>query len=689
MTDIVLSKAHTDTKTESKSLTLSRKLEGREWWLWGFAVAVTLVLTVGIISLTFPQFRPDSENYWIDLKSWVRALACLVLLFDIYTIYQQLLLQRIRRKLAEQDRLFQVITENAADMIAVIDPDGRRIYNSPSYEKVLGYSPEELQSTSSIEQVHPEDRSRLVEAAAKARLTGRGERLEYRIRHKDGSWRILESTASVIQDPAGKTHNLVVVNRDISERKWAEDQLAHNALHDGLTNLPNRALFLDRVQHSLTLSQRHPRYQFAVLFIDIDQFRLFNDSLGHTTGNELLIRIGKRLDASLRGSDTVSRSGLGEESPISTSEAGLARLGGDEFTVLLEDIRDSSDAIRVAERIQERLALAFRVNSQEVITSAGIGIALGAPSYSASEELVRDAEIAMYRAKREGKAQCRLFDQAMHESAMNRLHLETDLRRALEAGEFRVHYQPIVSLENETVVGFEALSRWQRPSGLVPPSEFIAVADETGIILPLNQALLREACGQLREWHSQFPSQPALRISVNITPKQFAQADLAAQMAEILKETGIAPQDLDVEITENIAMEDADKSAGVLGELKALGVHLSIDDFGTGYSSLSRLQSFPVDAVKIDRAFISKMCVDAESSEIVRIIIMLAHNLGMAVVAEGVESAMELQQLRAFGCEMAQGYFFSRPSDSQSADAFLRSRRSGVHSRHSVLQSQT
>jgi len=688
MTNIFSSNKSPEREMEAQFLTLSRKLEGREWWLWGFAVAVTLMLTAGIVSLTLPQFRPDSESYWLDLKEWVRALSCLVLLFDIYTMYQQLLLQRIRRKLAERDRLFQVITENAADMIAVIDAEGRRIYNSPSYEKVLGYSQQELKSTSSIEQVHPEDRPRLMEAATKARLTGRGERLEYRIRHKDGSWRILESTASVIQDPAGGTHNLVVVNRDISERKWAEDQLAHNALHDALTNLPNRTLFLDRVQHSLTLSQRHPRYQFAVLFIDMDQFKLFNDSLGHTAGNELLIQIGKRLNASLRGSDTLSRSGLPEESAMLTSEAGLARLGGDEFTVLLEDIRDSSDAIRVAERIQERLALAFRVSSQEVITSASIGIAFGAASYAASEELVRDAEIAMYRAKRQGKAQCRVFDQAMHESAMNRLRLETDLRRALESGEFRVHYQPIISLENERVVGFETLSRWQRPTGLVPPSEFIAVADETGIILPLNQALLREACGQLRQWHSQFPSQPALRISVNITPRQFAQEDLAGQMAAILKETGIAPQDLDVEITENIAMEDADKSAGVLGELKALGVHLSIDDFGTGYSSLSRLQSFPVDAVKIDRAFISKMCLDAESSEIVRIIIVLAHNLGMSVVAEGVESAAELQQLRAFGCEMAQGYFFSRPSDSESANAFLRSRQAVNPSGSSVLQAQ-
>jgi PAS domain S-box-containing protein len=665
--------------TASGPLALLRKLEGREWWLWAFAVTVTLVLTAGIVSLTFTGFRPDSENYWTDLKEWVRALAALVLLFDIYTVYQQLLLHRIRRRLAERDQLFQVITENAADMIAVIDSEGRRVYNSPAYEKVLGYSQEELKSTSSIEQVHPEDRPRVIEAAAKAQVTGRGERLEYRIRHKDGSWRILESTASVIQGASGKVQSLVVVNRDISERKWAENRLAHNALHDALTNLPNRALFLDRVQHSLTLSQRHPRYLFAVLFIDIDQFKLLNDSLGHSAGDELLIQIGKRLSASLRGSDTISRSGLPEESE-SFSEGGLARLGGDEFTILLEDIRDSSDAIRVAERIQERLALPFEVNAHEVITSASIGIAFGAPSNTAAEELIRDAEIAMYRAKREGKAQSRVFDQGMHESAMRRLRLETELRQALELGEFRVHYQPIVSLQDDSVVGFEALSRWQRPGGLVPPAEFIPVADETGVILPLNRALLRDACHQIRRWHADFASEPALRISVNITPKQFAQPDLTAQIAAVLKETGIAPQDVDVEITETIAMGDAERSARLLGELKALGVHLSIDDFGTGYSSLSRLQGFPVDTIKIDRAFVSKICEDAESSEIVRIIIMLAHNLGLSVVAEGVETTAQLEQLRSFGCEKAQGYLFSRPTDSDSISAFLHSRSSGQRS---------
>jgi PAS domain S-box-containing protein len=666
--------AETHKNSANAPLNVMRQVEGREWWLWGFAVTVTLVLTLGIISLTFFQLQPQSDNaYWFDLKEWVRGLACLVLLFDIYTIYQNFQLHRIRRELAEKDQLFKVITENAADMIAVIDRDGRRVYNSPAYQKVLGYSPEELKATSSIEQIHPEDRPRVLEAAEKARLTGRGERLEYRIRHNDGTWRILESTASAIQDSNGQTQSLVVVNRDITERKRAEDALAHNALHDALTNLPNRELFLDRVRHALTLSQRHPSYKFAVLFIDIDQFKVFNDSLGHTTGDELLVQIGRRLSTSLRGADVISRSGLTDAMQSAPGEEGLARLGGDEFTVLLEDIRDSSDAIRVAERIQKRLETAFSVASQDIVITASIGIAFSAASYADSEEVVRDAEIAMYRAKQDGKGSCRVFDNAMHAFAVKRLRLETDLRKALDAGEFRVHYQPIVSLQTEKIVSFEALSRWQRPEGLVPPLEFIGIADETGIILPMNRMLLRESCEQLRSWHAQFPSDPPLMISVNITPKQFAQPDLASQIGTVLDEIGIPPQNLDVEITETIAMGDADRSSLVLTELKKLGVHLSIDDFGTGYSSLSRLQGFPVDALKIDRAFISKIG-DAEGCEIVRIIIMLAHNLGLSVVAEGVETAEQAEQLKQLDCELAQGYFFARPADQQSILGFIKSR---------------
>ena len=645
-----------------------RQVEAREWWLWGFAVTVTIGLTAAIVSLTFSGPHLLNSSEWIDLKEWVRGLACLVLLFDVYTLYQQLQLQRIRRELIQRNQLFEVITENAADMIAVIDGAGNRLYNSPAYQKVLGYSSEELKLTSSVDQIHPEDQQLVLAAAEKARLTGRGERLEYRIRHKDGTWRILESVATAIPSEEGQIEKLVIVNRDITERKRAEEMLAHNALHDTLTNLPNRSLFLDRVRHALVLSQRHQSYKFAVLFIDLDEFKVFNDSLGHAAGDSLLIQIARRLSVSIRAVDSISRPAPMQRASTSASEVSLARLGGDEFTILLEEIRDCGDAIRVSERIQQRLAVPFVVEGHEVVMTASIGVAFCGTSYTNSEDLVRDAEIAMYRAKREGKARCQVSDSAMHTVAVKRLELETALRRALELGEFRVHYQPIVSLESGKIVGFEALSRWERPEGLLLPAHFIQIAEETGIILPMNRLLLREACLQLRSWHAQFPCDPPLTMSVNITPKEFAQPDLTAQIGTILAEVGIDSKSINVEITENIAMADPQRSGLALSELKALGVHLSIDDFGTGYSSLSRLQGFPVDTLKIDRSFISKLETD---SEIVRIIIMLAHNLGLKVVAEGAETAEQVRLLKQLKCELAQGYFFARPGDHAAAQALL------------------
>ena len=643
------------------------RIEGREWWLWGFAVAVTLALTLGIISFTFPWFNRETDvAYWFDLREWVRGLAALVLLFDFYAVYQHLQLHRIRRQLAERDQLFQLISENAADMIALVDSDGRRLYNSPAYLKVLGYSPEELQATSSIEQIHPDDRPRVLKAAEKARLTGRGERMEYRVRHKDGSWRTLESTASPIRNAKGQTDKLVIVNRDITERKRAEEMLAHNAFHDGLTNLPNRALFLDRLQHALTLSKRHSNYKFAVLLIDVDEFKIVNDSLGHSAGDELLIQIGQRLRGSVRRADTVSRprtSGVPDR-PANNDDT-LARLGGDEFTILLDDIRDPIEAVRVAERVQAELATPFVVNQQEIVISASIGIAASTSPHTQAEDLLRDADIAMYRAKRAGKARCEVSDTAMHANALKRLRLETDLRKALDQGEFRVYYQPIVSLQTGKITGFEALTRWQRPEGILPPIEFIAVAEETGLIITMNRQLLREACQHLRSWQSEFPSSPPLTMSVNITSREFAQPDLASEIRKSLEQTGVDPGCLQLEIIETIAMGDAEKSGHVLAQLKALGVRLSIDDFGTGYSSLSRLRRIPVDTLKIDRAFISHMDSDPESREIVRIIIMLAHNLGLKVVAEGTETEEHINLLKQLNCEMAQGYFFSRPADDQ------------------------
>jgi PAS domain S-box-containing protein len=659
-----------------------RRIEGREWWLWGFAVAVTLALTLGIVSFTFPWFRHNQDtSYWFDLKEWVRALAALVLLFDFYTVYQHLQLHRIRRQLAERDQLFQLISENAADMIALVDSEGRRLYNSPAYEKVLGYSAEDLKTTSSFEQIHPDDRPRVVQAAEKARHSGQGERVEYRIRHKDGSWRTLESTANAIRNARGKTDKLVIVNRDITERKRAEELLAHNAFHDGLTSLPNRALFIDRLQHALTLSKRHANYKFAVLLIDVDEFKIINDSLGHTAGDELLIQIGQRLKDSVRRVDTVSRPRISSAPNWpNRDDDTLARLGGDEFTILLDDIRDPIEAVRVAERVQAELAAPFAINQQEIVISASIGIASSSSPHTQAEDLLRDADIAMYRAKRAGKARCEVSDPAMHANALKRLKLETDLRKALDLGEFRVFYQPIVSLQTGKITGFEALTRWQRPEGIVPPAEFIAVAEEIGLIIPMNRQLRLEACQRLQAWQSEFPANPPLTMSVNITPKEFAQPDLASEIGTALKHIGFDPACLQLEIIETIAMGDAEKSGQVLAQLKALGVRLSIDDFGTGYSSLSRLRRIPVDTLKIDRAFIMHMDTDSESHEIVRTIIMLAHNLRLKVVAEGTETEEHIRLLKQLNCEMAQGYSYSRPADDQAMLKLLAANRASAAS---------
>jgi PAS domain S-box-containing protein len=653
------------------------QIEGREWWLWGFAFLVTVVLTLCILSLTFPGFHlPTDKVYVLTLREWVRGLAALVLLFDVYTLHQQLQLQRIRRQLAERDRLFQLISENAADMIALVDADGKRLYNSPAYTRVLGYSAEELRATSPAEQIHPDDRIRVAEAAEKARRTGSGERLEYRIRHKNGSWRVLESTANAIAGSNGQYEGLVIVNRDITDRKRAEDMLAYHAVHDGLTNLPNRVLFLDRVGRAIAVARRHADLKFAVLFIDIDGFKVFNDSLGHTAGDALLVQISERLTACLRRVDTISRPRTDGKDEFLIGDNTLARPGGDEFAVLAEELRGPSDAVRVAERIQEKLAAPFEVNGHEIVISASIGIVFGGATDQA-QDLLRDAEIAMYRAKQAGKARCEVFDTAMHSGAIKRLQLETDMRRALDLGEFHVYYQPIVSLSSGRIVGFEALSRWHQPHGMVMPGDFIPVANETGMILTINRELILVACQQLRNWHEQFPSDPPLFLSINVSPRQFAQPDLASQIGRLIKQSGMDPRCVNLEITETIAMADAERSGELLSELKALGVQLDIDDFGTGFSSLSRLQRFPVDTLKIDRAFVARVDSDQESHEIVRVIVMLAHNLGLKVVAEGIETQHQLDLLREIGCEFGQGYFFSKPVDSVAVDDLLRTHAAG------------
>jgi predicted signal transduction protein with EAL and GGDEF domain len=457
-----------------------------------------------------------------------------------------------------------------------------------------------------------------------------------------------------------------------------QDKLIQDARQDPLTRLPNRAFFLDQLVGCVKRAKRLPDYVFAVLFVDIDSFKIVNDSLGHFAGDQLIVQIAERLVSSVRREDVVSCS-ADEKGPIrQTGEDTLARMGGDEFTILLVDIRDASDGVRVAERIQQKLEAPFMISGQEVSITASIGIALSATGYSTAEDILHDADTAMYRAKALGKSRYEICDPAMHARAVSRFKLETDLRRAMDREEFRVHYQPIVSLQDCRIVGFEALLRWQRPGfGLVMPGEFVQVAEETGQIPIIGLWVLREACRQMRAWNLQFPSDPAFTVAVNISGKQFAQPDLVSQVGHILREACLDPHYLKLELTESVTMRDAERAARILGELKTLGIGLSMDDFGTGYSSLSHLRRFPLDTLKIDRSFVSEMKNSGDSRAIVQMIMSLGRSLGMEMVAEGVETAKQADLLKSLGCEFAQGYFFSKPIDQEGmAEVLLRSRGS-------------
>lgn len=447
----------------------------------------------------------------------------------------------------------------------------------------------------------------------------------------------------------------VASDRQHTERALRESagQLNYSAFYDALTNLPNRALFSDRLERAVEYAKRDPDALFAVLFIDLDQFKVINDSLGHTLGDQLLTAIARKLEECLRPTDTI------------------ARLGGDEFTILLESLTDVSDTIRVAERIQASLALPFELEGQEVFTTASIGIALSATGYQQAGDILRDANIAMYRAK-QVRTRYEIFNTSMHARAVARLQMETELRRAIERQEFLVYYQPLVSLATGKLSGFEALVRWQHPQrGILAPAKFILLAEETGLLNPIDQWVLREACRQMQQWQEQIPTNPPLIISANLGNKLFTQTDLIEQIHQILVDTSLDALSLKLEITENVLAENDESTIATLSQIKALGVQLSIDDFGTGYSSLSRLHRFPIDELKIDRSFVSKIGAGKGNLEITETILTLANKLGMNAIAEGIETAEQLEHLRELNCAYGQGYFFSQPLPSQAAEELI------------------
>jgi diguanylate cyclase (GGDEF)-like protein/PAS domain S-box-containing protein len=558
--------------------------------------------------------------------------------------------------LRESEERYALAASGAADGIWDWDLRSDVLFTSPRWRATLGLEAVEMGHASEewFRRVHPDDLAR-VKVELSTHLQARTPHLEseHRLLHKDGAYRWVLARGLAVRDAQGKAYRLAGSLTDITERKEAEEQLIHDALHDPLSGLPNRAFFITLLDRAIKRTRRRNDYLFAVLFVDLDRFKLVNDSLGHGVGDQLLVAISQRLKSCLRPGDVV------------------ARLGGDEFTILLEDIGDMSDATRVAERIQTELKEAFVFEGHEVFTSASIGIALSTAGHERPEYFLRDADTAMYRAKARGKARYEMFDEAMHTRAVAQLKLETDLRRALEREELRVLYQPIVVLDSGQITGFEALVRWQHSErGLIPPKEFIPMAEETGLILPIGRWVMETACHQTRVWLEQFPDQPQLSISVNMSAKHFQQPDLVAQVLEVLKQAGLSARNLRLEITESMLMDEPDAHVAIIRDLRGAGIQVQIDDFGTGYSSLSYLQRFSVDTLKIDRSFLAAGG-DGESWDIVETIITLAEDLGVNVIAEGVETEEQTERLKQLRCAHAQGFLFREPVDADSATALL------------------
>jgi len=578
----------------------------------------------------------------------------------IYTVY----LKRSEAKqterhidaLRESEQLFRSAFDHAAGM-GLVAPDGRWIQVNKSLCDMLGFSEADLLLGTFQRITHPDDLPLIIEQLNKLREgTISTVQLEQRYFHKTGQVRWVLLSVAPIKDAQKHSANLLFQMQDLTVRKQAEKKLVHDAFHDALTGLPNRMFFLDHLKQSVRRIKRTQQPPFAVLFLDFDRFKIINDRLGHMVGDQLLIAIANRLRAAVRPGDTV------------------ARLGGDEFTILLDGLASPDDAIDTARRLLSNLSEEFRLPGREVFITASIGVALSTTGYEHAEEVLRDADTAMYRAKSLGRGRYEIFDKAMDANNTDLLQIETDLWRALERDELTLDYQPIVSLQTGRIAGFEALLRWIHPSrGIVSPLEFISVAEETGLIIPMGQWVLNQACRQTREWQKRYPQKPPITISVNLSPKQFMQRDLIDQISLALDSGGLSPASLKVEITEGMVMQNVESTMQMLGQLQALGIAISLDDFGTGYSSLSYLHRFPISTLKIDQSFVSSMSNNQESLEIVRTILGLARNLKMEVIAEGVETLEQAEELRAMNCEYGQGFYFSKALNANSAVRFLSS----------------
>ncbi|MGL5080236.1 MAG: sensor domain-containing protein [Microcoleaceae cyanobacterium] len=558
-----------------------------------------------------------------------------------------------QRKQAEAK--YRSIFENALEGIFQVSLEGKYLSANPALAEILGYaSPEVLiQRQANIKDIYYnlEDCNRFIQVLQK-----RGEifNFEAQVYRQDGRliW-ILQNARAIFAERSQRSlyYEGSVIN--ITNLKQTEEQLRYSASHDSLTNLWNRSFFMERLNLSIYKVQEQIGYQFAVLFLDLDGFKLINDSLGHSIGDQLLIEIGKRLRQCIRSNDT------------------LARLGGDEFTVLLENIADVEEVKEIAERVQAALKRPFNLQGHQVFTGASIGIVQSSPEYQLPPEVIRDADTAMYRAKRQGKGCSIVFDATMRTDSIRRLQLQTDLRWALARGEFLLHYQPILELETETIAGFEALLRWHHPQeGLIAPAEFIPVAEEAGLAVEIGEWVLQTACQQLSQWKQKYPLHPSITMSVNLSAQQFT-ADLGDRIDQILAETQVRGRDLKLEITETAIMTDPKIVIAALKDLKKREVEICIDDFGTGYCSLGYLHQFPIDILKIDCSFVSQMSAGQDQQEIVRVIVALAQSLGISAIAEGIETLEQLQHLRSLNCRYGQGYYFSKALDQEKAEEWL------------------
>ncbi|MGC8641411.1 MAG: GGDEF/EAL domain-containing response regulator [Isosphaeraceae bacterium] len=581
---------------------------------------------------------------------------------ETHRIREELLLEQ-SRKLRQAGDFLQATLDALAARIAILDATGKIVAVNAAWKDQPGGHPligaHCIEHKSYLETCHEAARNGVQHATliaddVQAVLAGRrsGTYLEYGC-HIDGEERWFGIHISLFHeaDPA----HVVVAHEDITQRKLTEEQLYRLAFHDPLTGLSNRARFEDHLSQAIQRVQEHPACHFAVLFLDLDGFKLINDSLGHAVGDQLLVAIARRLEKCLRHGDKV------------------ARLGGDEFVILIEDVRDVADVTRLAESVGGTLRHAFWIEGRQIFITASIGIALH-PSglIEGARSVLRDADMAMYHAKRTGRGRHAIFDPSMHDQAIARLNLESELRSSIEHEEFRVHYQPIISLATGAVAGFEALVRWDHPTrGLVDPAEFVPIAEETGLILPLGTLVLRESCRWLRSWQEQRSGLSRLTLSVNLSGRQLEQPDFAEQVDQILQETGLDASGLRLEVTESVAMRDAERVALTLHRLRKLGIRVSLDDFGTGYSSLNYLQRLPIDILKIDRSFVTPIHGEGRDSDIVRTILVLAQQLRMDVVAEGVETVVQYQWLRDVGCRFGQGFYFSRALDGDSALSLL------------------